>query len=280
MIVSISRRTDIPAFYIEWLLNRLREGFAMVRNPMNPKQVRRVDLTPEAVEGIVFWTKNAAPMLDHLRDIAAYTYVVQFTMTGYGREIEPGLPELGQRIQTFQRLSEAIGRERVIWRYDPIFLNDANTLDAHCERFAWMAERLCGYTNVCTFSFMDFYQSIQKNMAKHQMRICEAHEMQAIAEAFAKIAAPFQMKLQTCAEAIDLQAYGIGHGCCVDASMFGLGDRPRDPNQRSACRCAPSVDIGAYNTCAHGCVYCYANHSGTLLAKNRANYDVEGAFLT
>ena len=279
MIISASRRTDIPAFYFDWFFNRLREGYVITRNPMNPKQVKRIDLSADSVDGIVFWTKNAAPMLAHLQDVAEYPYYVQFTITAYGPEIEPGLPDKGKHIiPTFQRLSEAIGARRVIWRYDPIFIGENYPVDAHNERFFAIANILKGYTETCVLSFLDMYGSIQKKAAKHGIRTCSEREMHSIAKTFAEIAGSAGIRLQTCAEAIDLDAYGITHGQCVDAILFEemTGKKcnaKKDKNQRPACGCAESVDIGAYNTCANGCVYCYANHASALVAKNRARFD-------
>ena len=166
MIVSASRRTDIPAFYSRWFFNRLREGYVLVRNPAAPRRISRISLGPEDVDGIVFWTKNPAPMLDKLDLLREYAYYFQFTLTPYGREVESGLPSKNQVIlPAFQRLADKVGPERVIWRYDPIFLSRTYTLDHHLRTFEKMARRLAPFTNKCIISFLDYYHDTARKMA-------------------------------------------------------------------------------------------------------------------
>ena len=162
MIISVSRRTDIPAFYSEWFFNRLKAGEVLVRNPMNARQISKIKLTPDAVDGIVFWTKNPAPMLDRLYLLKDYIYYFQFTLNAYGKEIESGVPSKNRFvIPTFQRLSDLIGPDRIVWRYDPIFLNETYTIDYHIYYFEKLARRLSPFTRKCTISFLDSYRNIE-----------------------------------------------------------------------------------------------------------------------
>ena len=165
MILSVSRRTDIPSFYSDWFFNRLKEGFLYVRNPMNPQQVSRIDLSPELVDCIVFWTKNPEPMLERLNELEGYNYYFQFTLTGYGRDIEMNVPhKKNVMLPVFQRLSDKIGSKKVIWRYDPIMFNNTYTPEYHVKAFEQIASALNGYTKRCIISFVDTYTKNKKAM--------------------------------------------------------------------------------------------------------------------
>lgn len=267
MIISASRRTDIPTYYSEWFFNRLREGYVLVRNPMNARQISRISLSPEAVDGIVFWTKNPVPMLSRLGELEPYPYYFQFTLTAYGRDVEPNLPgKNGVLIPAFQELSRMAGRERVIWRYDPIFLSDRYTVEYHCRYFRVLAAKLGEYTEKCTVSFLDFYRSTARNMRSLHIREMTAAQQREMMERFSEIAGEYGLYIDTCSEAISLEDLGISHASCVDRERLERigGYRlkvGRDRNQREECGCAASVDIGAYDTCGNGCLYCYATDS-------------------
>lgn len=286
MIISASRRTDIPAYYSQWFSRRIREGHVLVRNPMNPHQVSRISLSPEDVDGIVFWTKNPAPMLDKLDVLREYMYYFQCTITPYGRDVEPGLPDKERAIiPAFQRLSDQIGPQRVIWRYDPILLSGRYSLETHIRSFERMARQLHPYTKKCTISFIDLYRNTARNMAGLAMQPLTAQAQNVLAGAFAEIAHGFGLEIDTCAEEIDLEKYGISHARCIDGRLFEqlLGcpmQAPKDKNQRAACGCMESVDIGAYNTCKNGCVYCYANYMKEAVGKNAALHDPLSPLLT
>ena len=267
MIISASRRTDIPTYYSEWFFNRLREGYVLVRNPMNARQISRISLSPEAVDGIVFWTKNPVPMLSRLGELEPYPYYFQFTLTAYGRDVEPNLPgKNGVLIPAFQELSRMAGRERVVWRYDPIFLSDRYTVEYHCRYFRVLAAKLGEYTEKCTVSFLDFYRSTARNMRSLHIREMTAAQQREMMEQFSEIAGEYGLYIDTCSEAISLEDLGISHASCVDRERLERigGYRlnvGRDRNQRKECGCAASVDIGAYDTCGNGCLYCYATDS-------------------
>lgn len=267
MIISASRRTDIPTYYSEWFFNRLREGYVLVRNPMNARQISRISLSPEAVDGIVFWTKNPVPMLSRLGELEPYPYYFQFTLTAYGRDVEPNLPgKNGVLIPAFQELSRMAGRERVVWRYDPIFLSDRYTVEYHCRYFRVLAAKLGEYTEKCTVSFLDFYRSTARNMRSLHIREMTAAQQREMMERFSEIAGEYGLYIDTCSEAISLEDLGVSHASCVDRERLERigGYRlkvGRDRNQREECGCAASVDIGAYDTCGNGCLYCYATDS-------------------
>lgn len=286
MILSVSRRTDIPACYPGWLMNRFREGFVLVRNPMNPRQVSRIVLSPETVDCIAFWTKNPLPLLPYLPELEAmgYPYILQMTLTGYGPEVETKLPPLQDRIKAMQTLTCRIGPERIIWRYDPILLSERYTPQWHADNFAHLSEALEGCTQRCIISFLDVYPKIRARLRQCGLRDCTQAEMRRIASDFSKAAAACGMTLQTCAEKVDLSEFGVVHGACIDGEIISrvVGyplQTHRDANQRSACGCVASIDVGEYNTCANGCVYCYANHSGDAVSRHAAQHDPRSPLL-
>lgn len=279
MIVSASRRTDIPACFAPWLARRLREGYALVRHPYDPHGVTRVMLTPDVVDGVVLWTKHAAPLMPYLDALNGYAYYFQYTVTPYGRALEPGLPDVWtERIPAVLHLSGMVGPERIVWRYDPVILTDTYTIPWHMEAFGRMAALLAGHVRKCTFSFVDEYASTARNMAGTGMRRITAEDMRTLAAGFAEIAAQHDIALDTCCEAIDLARYGIGHAACIDRriiealSGWPLKDAPAK-GQRSGCGCMQSVDIGMYGTCVNGCRYCYANDGEAPARRLHAQHD-------
>jgi len=286
MIISASRRTDIPALYSEWFFNRISEGFVVTKNPFNAKQLTKLSLASDVVDAIVFWTKNAAPMVDRIRELdeRGFCYYFQFTLTPYGKDVEPGLPDMAEVTETFQRLSERIGRERVIWRYDPIFLSGHYTMAWHESRFAHYAKILKGHTEKVIVSFLDMDYNNTKNIEGIGIRGADAAEKNWLAETISGIAGEAGMKVATCAEDIELDKYGIEHGRCVDGDLIGRlrgipVDVKKDKNQRDYCGCVASTDIGAYNTCGHSCVYCYANFAKQAIAANQRGHDPRSPLL-
>ena len=285
MRLSASRRTDIPNYYSEWRARRFRAGFLCVRNPMNFRQVSRITLNPNVIDCIVFWTKNPAPMLPYLDEYRRYMYYFQFTLTGYGKDIEPGLPDKRRiLIPAFCELADRIGRDRVIWRYDPIFLSDHYTLDYHVKAFTRIAEALAGRTRRVVISFLDDYEKTKRNMKGINIQGLTKEKMRRLAHSFAVIAGRYGMEIQTCAEKIDLSEYGITHGACIDREYIEhlLGCRLRagkDHGQRPECRCMESVEIGSYHTCRNGCRYCYANFSDGRVQARIRDFDVDSPIL-
>jgi hypothetical protein len=258
MIISCSRRTDIPAFFAPWLMNRIAAGYCTVPNPMNPRQIARVSLAPPDVCAIVFWTKNAAPLLPHLSELSerGYHYTFQYTFTGYGRALEPHVPGIGQTVSTFTALATRLGPERVVWRYDPIVVGPGLSLEHHVTRFRELASLLRGTTTSVVVSILDLYKKTQRHLAGVQEVTPHPETLPGFGDtmaALATTAAEHGMEIKSCAEEIDLRPFGIAAGKCADS----VGQR-KDPSQRAACGCVTSRDIGAYDTCKHGCRYCYA----------------------
>ena len=221
MILSVSRRTDIPCYYSDWFYNRIKEGFVYVRNPMNDHQISRISLSPKVVDCIVFWTKNPEKMLERMDELAAYQYYFQFTLTGYGTDMEPNVPhKKNHMIQVFRQLSEQIGADRVVWRYDPIIFSDIYTPDYHLRAFRQLAEALQGYTQKCIISFVDIYARNRTRMDTLHLQEPGSTEFHFFLSEISRIAADHQMELATCAEKADLEAYGIKHNSCIDKDMI------------------------------------------------------------
>ena len=279
MILSVSRRTDIANYYSEWFFNRIRDGFVYVRNPMNAHQVSKIDISPDVVDCIVFWTKNPQPMISRLDELARYHYYFQFTLTGYGKDMECNLPHKREKmIPIFQELSRKVGKKRVIWRYDPIIFTDKYTPEYHRKAFAQIAMALNGYTEKCVISFVDVYAKNKRNMAQLGSYEIDKKEQLEFAKQISEIAGMNGMNTGSCAEGIDLEECGIEHNCCIDKLLMEeiIGCRlniKKDKNQRQECGCMESMDIGTYNTCKNGCRYCYANYSEESVVKNCGKYN-------
>lgn len=281
MIISASRRTDIPALYSEWFMNRLKAGYAFMPNPRNSNRLGRVELSPSTVDCIVFWTKNPIPMLNKLEqiDMMGYSYYFQFTLTPYDKRIEDNLPSKDELLRAFAELTKRIGVERVVWRYDPIIVDATYTVKWHWERFAEMCEKLHPYTRRCVISFIDAY----KNMGSG-FRVLTQNEMSAVVSGFSETAKKHDLALYTCAEDIELTEYGIGHSSCIDQELIEdiIGcplAAKKDANQRPACQCIESVDIGVYDTCTNGCTYCYATSRRHIAQRRFAEHDPNAAMI-
>ncbi|MCK9170828.1 MAG: DUF1848 domain-containing protein [Treponema sp.] len=276
MILSVSRRTDIPAFYADWFYERIREGFVEIRNPVNMHQVSKIRLSPDRIECIVFWTKNPSQMfIDNLSmlDTLGYTYYFQFTVTPYNSQIEENVPGKKIVMQTFRQLSEKTGKEKIIWRYDPVFLSDIYTIDYHVRYFDYIASKLSGYTDKCIISFIDTYPKIRKRLEAAHIRELSSDEMYKLGDRFSETAEKYNLKLETCCENINLERIGIEHGHCIDGRLINRIRNnhfifKKDKTQRKNCQCSTSIDIGAYNTCRHNCIYCYADWPHKINEKN------------
>lgn len=221
MILSVSRRTDIPNYYSEWFYNRIKEGYLYVRNPMNAHQISKIILSPEVVDCIVFWTKNPEPMFSRLDELDAYKYYFQFTLTGFGNDIECNVPHKKEHmIPVFQKLAGKIGKEKVIWRYDPIIFTDKYTPEYHLRAFQQIAGELKGFTSKCVISFVDIYTKNKKNMNAMNSYSLPEEELAAFAAQIASMAKDNDIRVASCAEAIDLSACGIEHNCCIDRELI------------------------------------------------------------
>lgn len=284
MIISASRRTDIPAFYSDWFFNRLKDGYVMVRNPMNYHQVSKISLSTDVVDCIVFWTKNPAKMLSKLPLLKDYKYYFQFTLNAYGQELEVNVPNKHEVIQTFRQLSERIGKEKVIWRYDPIFFTDKIDEDYHYKHFDFLAKSLEDYTKKCVISFLDLYKNTKNNLKLVEMTPIASDQAKLIAKNLADIAHSHGLSVESCAEDIDLSDVGIQSGKCIDDNLISevIGvpiTVDKDKTQRAECGCAASIDIGAYNTCNHNCLYCYANFNNKAVEQNCGAHNPESLLL-
>lgn len=268
MIISASRRTDIPALYPEWFINRLKAGEVLVPNPYNRKKISRIQLSPDTIDCIAFWTKNPEPLIPYLSTIdkMGYSYYFQMTITDYEEDIEENVPCTEESMATFLLLSERLGKERVDWKFDPLLLTEKYSISYHLERFEMMCEWLHKATTRCIISFIDSY----KDSPYLEM---EPEDIVGLAEGLARIGRKYGLPLYTCAEKIDLSRLGIQHGACIDKekihSLIGYKlDLKKDAGQRRECSCVESIDIGMYDTCINGCKYCYAT-SGLEGARRR-----------
>lgn len=279
MIISASRRTDIPALYPQWFMNRLLAEEILVPSPYNRKKVSRIRLSPQTVDCFVFWTKNPEPMLPYLRmiDQLGYSYYFEMTVTDYEKEIEPGLPTTEDSIATFILLSERLGKKRVDFRFDPILLTEKYSLSYHIEKFDMLCEWLHKYTTRCIFSFVDSYKGCPFQEMEEEEKI-------GVAQGLAKIAAKYNLPLYTCAEKMNLESLGIRHAACIDRKKaeevagYKL-DLKKDKGQRPECGCCESIDIGMYDTCVHGCRYCYATASLFSAKNKKKEHDPESPIL-
>jgi len=291
-IISASRRTDIPAFYAEWFINRVRAGYCLVPNPYNRKQLSRISLAPNDVAVILFWTRNPRPMLPYLKELddRGIRYYFQFTLMNNPREIDPHSPSLHAALETFRRLVEHVCPQRVIWRYDPILFTETTNREFHLEAFADIADQLENLTHRCVISIVDAYRKAKSRMLLlskipgfkvegYQPSLHEAmlQQMQGIASARG-------MELSSCAEEINLSHLGIKPGKCIDdeyiRAVFDIDvTHNKDKGQREACGCVESRDIGVYDTCILGCKYCYATSSFDKALMNYQQHDTEASAL-
>lgn len=285
LIISASRATDIPAFYADWFFRRLEKGHVRWRNPFSGQDSY---VSFGNTRFIVFWSKNPAPLLPYLpmlkeRGIGCY---IHFTLNDYEAEgLEPNVPPLSQRIETFRRAVEALGRGAVVWRFDPLILTYKINIDTLLEKIAHIANALTGYTEKLVFSFADIesYKKVSRNLRQSGINYREWDE-ESMRESAARLSTlnrnNWNLELAICAERIDLSEYGIGHNRCIDPELINrlapddeilqnsLYNAKTDTGQRKACGCILSKDIGAYNTCPHGCLYCYANTSSASALSN------------
>lgn len=272
MILNTGSRTDIPAYYSDWFYNRIREGYVLVRNPYYPAQITKYLLNPEIIDMIVFCTKNPFPMLDRISLLAVFDTFWFVTITPYGKDIEPYVPPKEQVIRYFQQLSESVGQKRISWRYDPIFITDTYSVNFHIEQFRKMAKALSGYTDQCVVSFIDLYEKTKRNFSG--IRSVTDKEQEVLTAAFSEIAKENGLQIHLCCENAGLVRENVDADGCMSKAVLekALGCRlvvPKKKTARTECSCLLGADIGAYNTCGHGCLYCYANYDRETVIKNR-----------
>lgn len=311
VIISASRATDIPAFYSEWLISRIKQGYVKWKNPFSGEYSY---VSFDKARLFVFWTKNPRPLMDKLAffDDQGYNYYFQYTLNDYEAEgCEPNLPSVQERIDTLLELAEKIGKEKVVWRFDPIIVSEMLYPDQVLERIGAIGDQIHQYTERLVFSFIDVesYRKVKSNLSSlsESIRDIDPDTMDYLAREIAKLNKKWRLTLGTCAEKVDLDKYGIEHNRCVDdrliVKLFNqdeklmeyLGyrkpnqtdfledapeysyDKIKDKGQRKACGCIQSKDIGQYDTCPHGCVYCYANTNPDIARENhrKTNQDSE-----
>lgn len=284
MIIQTGMRTDIPAFYSKWFLKRIKEGYVCVRNPYNPKQVTKYSLSPKVVDLIAFCTKNPLPMLPFLDELKPYGQYWFVTITPYGKDIEPNVPDKETVMEGFKALSDVVGADSMGWRYDPIFIDEKHPVEWHISEFEKMAKNLSGYTKTCVISFIDIYKKVERNFP--EAKAIRAGDRAMIGKAFVKIASEYGMMVKPCAEGDDLAKYGADCSGCMTVHTFetALHNRlevpKRKKNQRNGeCACLLGTDIGAYDTCGHLCKYCYANSNPSLVKENMKKHDPDSPFL-
>lgn len=280
MILNVSGRTDIIAFYTKWFMNRYKEGFVDVRNPFNPKMVSRINF--KDVDAILFCTKNPIPILNHLKEIDK-PILFHVTLTPYKSDIEPNVPSKKEIIEAIKKLSDIIGIDNLYIRYDPIFLSDKYNLEYHKKAFERMCSLLNGYVKQIIVSFIDDYKNVRKNEKTLNFREFTENDYKEIGTSFSDSARRHGMTVQTCFEDRNLSEYGFKIGECLSHELAykltGKTYKNWTARKEQKCNCVQMVDIGVYNSCKHFCKYCYANYDEKQVNSNYANHDPNSSLL-
>ncbi len=274
MIINTGQRTDIPAFYHEWFFNRIKEGYVYVRNPYYPKLVTKYILNPQVVDCICFCSKNPHPMLQRMDELSSFRQFWFITITPYGKDIEPFVPNKFQVIDDFIQLSKIVGKHAIVWRYDPIFINSKYTLSYHLRAFETICNKLANYTETCVISFIDLYKKIIRNF-KNIREVNEDEKLE-IAIKFSEIANRYHIDLKSCCEdkLYDIDNEGCQSQHAIEKAIFQKLNIPQTIYQsRKECHCLLGNDIGHYDTCKHGCLYCYANTNSKNVFFNSSKHD-------
>ena len=280
MILNVSGRTDIVAFYSKWFLNRLKEGYVDVRNPFNPNLVSRIDF--DDVDLILFCTKNPIPIVDKLGDIKI-PYIFHVTITPYKDDIEPNLPSKSKIIEAVKKISTRVGIDNIYVRYDPIFISEKYNIEYHIKAFTKLCSLLKGYVKTIIVSFIDNYKNVRKNLPYLKYRSFTEEDYKLIGENFSKIAKDNNMVIQTCFEERNLTEYGFIKGECMSKELAfkltGKTYKKWQARKGNACNCVELVEIGVYNSCNHLCKYCYANYDESKVKENINNHDINSSLL-
>ncbi len=280
MILSVSNRTDIVAFYSEWFMNRYNSGYVDVRNPFNPKLVNRIYF--DNVDLIVFCTKNPLPILDKIKFIDK-KILFQVTITPYNKDIEPNVISKKEIIKAVKELSDIIGIDNLYIRYDPIFLSNKYDINYHIKAFGKLCSLLNGYTKKIIVSFIDEYKNVKNNMNTLNIREFTEEDYKLIGENFSKIAKENNMVVQTCFEKRNLCEYGFNKGECLSHELAykitGKSYKNWTARKERLCNCVEMVDIGVYNSCKHFCKYCYANYDEKKVINNYSNHNLNSSLL-
>ncbi|EKV57663.1 hypothetical protein A966_03685 [Brachyspira hampsonii 30446] len=275
MIISASRRTDIPSLHTKWFINRLKEGYIITQNPINKNNFYKITLNKNIVDIIVFWSKNPdIEFLNEVKDLG-YEFYLHFTITAYDENIEKNIPDKYSLIKKFQSISKLFAKEKIVWRYDPIILNDDFDINYHINHFKNFAYSLNGYTDECIFSFVEIYSKI-----KNSIKNINNDDKVLLIENMKYISEKNNIKLKSCSQDFDNSNIKIEKSACIDKERIQkiLGysiKEKKDKSQRKLCACIESIDIGMYNTCTNGCIYCYANSKNIL-----KDYDANSKILS
>lgn len=284
MIICASRRTDIPAFHAEWLMNRIRGGYALVRNPVARNVVYKVDMQPRNVDLLMLMTKDPRPMTPYISELKEMGMNIgfQITITPYGRDIEPRVPDKADAIEAFRTISGMIGKERTVWRYDPVILNGRMDIEYHRKEFSTLCAELSEHAGRCIFSFVELHKKLGRLREDGTLRGISEEEARRIGMAFSETARDNGIELDLCCSGYDLSEYGISARACVGKEQMRSWGVPFEEVQtpiRERCTCVKNIDIGEYDTCDHDCIYCYANRSTDGIRKQK-RYDPEGEMLS
>lgn len=280
MILNVSGRTDIVAFYTKWFMNRYQEGYVDVRNPFNPKSVSRIYF--DDVDAILFCTKNPIPIIPYLKEINK-PIIFHVTLTSYKNDIEPNVPDKTKIIEAIKEISNIVGIDNLYIRYDPIFLSDKYNINYHIRAFDKICKLLDGYVNKIIVSFIDDYKNVRNNSNIIKQRDFTNEDYKLIGENFSKSAKEHNMTVQTCFEEKNLVEYGFIKGECISHELAYILTGKKYPNWKARkeqkCNCVQMVDIGTYNTCPHHCKYCYANYNEPLIENNIKDHHDESSLL-
>lgn len=283
MILNISGRTDVVHYYSDWLFKRFEEGFVLSRNTLFPNSVRRYELTPEKIDCITFCSKNYAPILPRIGEITdRFATYFHYTITAYGRDVEPHVPDMDTSIATLLRLSEKVGAKRVAWRYDPVLLTEHYTKGLHLKTFEYMAARLAGHIDRCIFSFVEMYRKLERNFP--ELIPMTPEDKRELAAGLGKIAREYGFPIQTCGPEADYAPYGIATSGCITLDIIGTANglrfrKLKHQGMRQGCHCFASRDLGAMNSCPSGCKYCYANKNAASAWENHKRHDPSSPLL-
>lgn len=283
MILNTGSRTDTVQYYTEWLLKRFEQGFVYSRNPMFPDKVTRYELNPDVVDCVIFCSKSYEPILPYIKSITdKFNTYFHYTITAYGKDIEPNVPDIDKSIETLIKLSELVGKQRIAWRYDPILLTEKYTKEIHYKTFDYMTEKLSSYIDRCIFSFVEMYKKLQNNMPEI-IPFTDADKTE-IAYNIGKIAAKYNMIIQTCAANTNYEQFGILNSGCLTGEILGKANNIKFKNMkptgsRANCKCIESRNIGDYDTCPNGCKYCYANQNPNIAKQNYKKHNPNSALI-
>ena len=284
MIVNVGGRTDIVNYYTTWLINRLKEGYVYSRNPLFTNNVSKISLNPKDVDCLMFCSKNYKPIIKYMKDInEKYRIICHYTITAYEKDVEPNVSTIEESIKTLKELSKIVGKEKVLWRYDPILLTEKYTVQRHIETFEYMAKEISPYVQRCIFSFVEMYKKLKYNMP--EIIPFTEEDRTKILENIGRIAKKYKLFIQTCGTDENYEKYGIHLSGCTTTEILEKANHVKykevkAKGMRKGCHCIPSRDIGAYDTCLNGCKYCYANTRPELAKENIKLHDKNSSILS